>query len=184
VKTWKLKHLGRLKAPTQFHQGSNLDKCVPFYSTVLALQIGRHAHSNSQDSRRYGISKVDTCLGRFLSLETELLSVWTLETNTSLAPIFFVDLHTCRACHQEQFLYLPINSQKLLTVLIGPHYIETHKLRIQNQILKYTEVLGSPKHVINIILQIRYMVCYNDHNWRSTTGPSCTRECYCSHSGR
>jgi hypothetical protein len=38
-------------------------------------------------------------------LETRLYSsVWILVTNTS-RPQFFVDLHTCRTSHQEQFLF-------------------------------------------------------------------------------
>jgi hypothetical protein len=50
-----------------------------------------------------------------------------------------------------------INSQKLLTKLIGPHYTETYKLRIQILILKSIKILGSLKHMINIILQISYI---------------------------
>jgi hypothetical protein len=50
-----------------------------------------------------------------------------------------------------------INSQKLLTKLISPHYTETYKLRIQILILKSIEILGSLKHMINIILQISYI---------------------------
>jgi hypothetical protein len=56
---------------------------------------------------------------------------------------------------------IPINSQNLLTELIGPHYTETYKLRIQILILKSIELLGSLNHVINIIFHIRYMGCYN-----------------------
>jgi hypothetical protein len=52
---------------------------------------------------------------------------------------------------------IPINSQNLLTKPIGQHYTETYKLRIQILILKFMELLGSFKLVINIILQIRYM---------------------------
>jgi hypothetical protein len=48
-----------------------------------------------------------------------------------------------------------------MTQLIGPHYTKTYKLRIQILILKSIELLGSLKHVINIILQIRYMGCYS-----------------------
>jgi hypothetical protein len=47
---------------------------------------------------------------------------------------------------------IPINSQKLLTKLISPHYTEAYKLRIQILILKSIEILGSFKHVINLIL--------------------------------
>jgi hypothetical protein len=47
---------------------------------------------------------------------------------------------------------IPINSQILLTELIGPHYIEAYKHRIQILILKSIEILRSLKHVINIIL--------------------------------
>jgi hypothetical protein len=53
---------------------------------------------------------------------------------------------------------IPINSKKLLTELIDPHYTEAYKLRIQILILKSIKILGSLKHVINIILQIRYGV--------------------------
>jgi hypothetical protein len=52
---------------------------------------------------------------------------------------------------------IPINSQKLLTELIGLHYTETYKPRIRILILKSIEILGSLKHVTNLILQIRYM---------------------------
>jgi hypothetical protein len=52
---------------------------------------------------------------------------------------------------------IPINSQNLLTEPISPHYTETYKLRIYILILKSIELIGSLKHVINIILQIRYM---------------------------
>jgi hypothetical protein len=54
-----------------------------------------------------------------------------------------------------------INYQKLMTKLIDPHYTETYKLRIQILILKSIEILGSLKHVINIIFQISYMGCYS-----------------------
>jgi hypothetical protein len=52
---------------------------------------------------------------------------------------------------------IPINSQNLLTEPISPHYTETYKVRIYILILKSIELIGSLKHVINIILQIRYM---------------------------
>jgi hypothetical protein len=66
---------------------------------------------------------------------------------------------------------IPIKSQKLLTGLIGRHYTETCKLRIQILILKSIEILGSLKHVINIILKIRCMECYSCYMKESGRGP-------------
>jgi hypothetical protein len=40
----------------------------------------------------------------------------------------------------------------LLTEQIDPHYTEAYKLRIQIMIFKFIELLGSPKHVVNMIL--------------------------------
>jgi hypothetical protein len=51
-----------------------------------------------------------------------------------------------------------------MTEAIGTHYTETYKLRIQILILKSIGILGSLKHVINIILQIRYIECYMQHS--------------------
>jgi hypothetical protein len=55
-------------------------RSVPLCSTVLSLQSGWHAQCNSQDSRRYDISKISTCLYKnletFLSLELSYLALF------------------------------------------------------------------------------------------------------------
>jgi hypothetical protein len=55
----------------------------------------------------------------------------------------------------------PRNCQKLLTEPIGPHYIGTCNLQIQNLIFNSIELLGSLKHVIIVTSLIRYMGCYS-----------------------
>jgi hypothetical protein len=63
----------------------------PKWSTNLALLSGWYAQSNSQDSRRYDISKIANSLNPwnkyFLTLR------------------FFIDLHTYRSSYKEHFLF-------------------------------------------------------------------------------
>jgi hypothetical protein len=54
---------------------------------------------------------------------------------------------------------ISINSVKLLTELNGPHYTELENLNL-NLDFEFQHLLGSLKHVINIIIRIRDMGCY------------------------
>jgi hypothetical protein len=55
----------------------------------------------------------------------------------------------------------PINSEKSITELNGPHFTEIGRLGILTLDLEIHQHLGSLKHVINIITWIRDMGCYN-----------------------
>jgi hypothetical protein len=57
--------------------------------------------------------------------------------------------------------YAPINSEKSTTELNDPHFTEIGTLRILTLDLEIYQHLGSLKHVINIIMWIRDMGCYN-----------------------
>jgi hypothetical protein len=54
----------------------------------------------------------------------------------------------------------PINSEKLTTELNGPHFSEFGRLNLTLD-LEIHQHLGSLKHVINTIIWIRDMGCYN-----------------------
>jgi hypothetical protein len=56
--------------------------------------------------------------------------------------------------------FIPINSEKKLTELNGPHFteIETSNLNLD---FEFQPLLGTLKHVFNIIMWIRDMGCYN-----------------------
>jgi hypothetical protein len=55
----------------------------------------------------------------------------------------------------------PINSEKSMTELNGPHFTEIGRLRILTLDLEIHQHLRSLKHVINIIMWIRDTGCYN-----------------------
>jgi hypothetical protein len=55
----------------------------------------------------------------------------------------------------------PINSQKLLTEPIRPHYTKAWNLHIQILILNSIKLLWSLKYVITITSWIKYMGCYS-----------------------
>jgi hypothetical protein len=53
-----------------------------------------------------------------------------------------------------------INSQKLLTESIGPHYLELGDFKFNPDFEFQYTLKRSLKHVINILLEIKYMGCY------------------------
>jgi hypothetical protein len=88
-KSLEAKHIGRLGSLPQFHLGSNLDnECSIVYYNIVDMQ---KLTPNIQEVMTFpNWLSVQQNLRKLLSLKSVLYSpIWTIETNASLASIFF-----------------------------------------------------------------------------------------------
>jgi hypothetical protein len=102
---------------------ANIHKITPNIHEVIAF------------TKWLGVKQTAKCATCEVWVVCAYLDPWNKYFSSSK---FYVNLHTCIPCHQEQFSLLrvgsksaPINSEKSMTELNGPHFSEFGRPRIQ-----------------------------------------------------
>jgi hypothetical protein len=130
-KTWKLVKSGYWDHCYKCIRTQTWTRIPPKWPTNITLWSGEHAQSNSQDLRRYDISKIAKRVHR--ALFEPLKQILSDFMN------FFPDLHTYRTSCEEQFLFwrrglirLQFILKKIQTELNGPQCTGVWKSKLSN----------------------------------------------------